>query len=76
MARDTITCSGLTSKVVQDLKIYDDPMYGREVHIDFTDGTVFSVRLKVSTSVEAKHYRESNGQLDIIEEYADLATAG
>jgi len=36
-----ITCDELTSKVVRQLTIFEDGVYGPEVHIAFTDGTSF-----------------------------------
>lgn len=71
MGKETIICSSLVNKIVQEFKIYDDPQFGREVHIDFTDGTAFSIQFKVNTSIEARHYRESRGELDIIQECVD-----
>jgi len=56
-------------KIIQTLRVYDDPPYGREVHIAFTDGTAISIDLQPSISVHAKHYRETRGDLDLLHEH-------
>jgi len=74
--RAIIECTELVDRTVQSLKILDDPRYGREVHIEFTDGTMFTVTLEVQSTVEAKHYRETGGELEILREYHDVAVEG
>lgn len=69
-------CPELVNRTVQSLKILDDPRYGREVHIEFTDGTMFTVTLQVETTVEAKHYRETRGELEVLREYHDVLAEG
>lgn len=76
MNRAMIECTELVDRTVQSLKILDDPRYGREVHIEFTDGTMFTVTLQVQSAVEAKHYRETGGELEILREYHDAAVEG
>jgi len=71
--REIIECTELANRTVQNLKILDDPKYGREVHIEFTDGTMFTVTLLVQTAVEAKHYRETGGEMELLREYRDVA---
>ena len=73
MNREIIECTELANRTVQNLKILDDPKYGREVHIEFTDGTMFTVTLLVQTAVEAKHYRETGGEMELLREYRDVA---
>lgn len=76
MNRAMIECTELVNRTVQSLKILDDPRYGREVHIEFTDGTMFTVTLQVAATVEAKHYRETGGELEVLREYRDVAAEG
>ena len=76
MSKEIIECTELANRTVQSLKILDDPKYGREVHIEFTDGTMFTVTLQVQTAVEAKHYRETGGEMEILLEYRDVAADG
>lgn len=76
MNKEIIECTELANRTVQSLKILDDPKYGREVHIEFTDGTMFTVTLQVQTAVEAKHYRETGGEMEVLREYRDVAAKG
>ena len=76
MSKEIIECTELANRTVQNLKILDDPKYGREVHIEFTDGTMFTVTLQVQTAVEAKHYRETGGEMDVLREYRDVTAKG
>jgi hypothetical protein len=74
--RAIMECPELVNRTVQSLKILDDPRYGREVHIEFTDGTMFTVTLQVETTVEAKHYRETGGELEVLQEHYDVLAEG
>ena len=76
MSKEIIECTELANRTVQNLKILDDPKYGREVHIEFTDGTMFTVTLQVQTAVEAKHYRETGGELEVLQEHHDIIAEG
>lgn len=76
MSKEIIECTELANRTVQSLKILDDPKYGREVHIEFTDGTMFTVTLQVQTAVEAKHYRETGGEMEVLREYRDVTAKG
>jgi hypothetical protein len=52
--------------------VYDDPPYGREVHLAFTDGTEISIDLEISTTVKGKHYRSGTaGELDILDQHEE-----
>jgi hypothetical protein len=73
MRRAVIECPELTDKIIQELRIHDDPPCGREVQIEFTDGTAFSVALTVGTAVEGKYYREHNGKLEVLREFQDAS---
>ncbi|MGC9292165.1 MAG: hypothetical protein ACP5EP_05495 [Acidobacteriaceae bacterium] len=74
MRRAVIECPELTYKIIQELCIYDDPPCGREVQIEFTDGTAFSVALTVGTAVEGKYYREHKGELEVLREFRDSSS--
>ena len=76
MSKEIIECTELANRTVQNLKILDDPRYGREVHIEFTDGTMFTVTLHVQATVEAKHYRETGGELEVLQEHHDIIAEG
>jgi len=76
VSKEIIECTELVNRTVQSLKILDDPRYGREVHIEFTDGTMFTVTLQVAATVEAKHYRETGGELEVLREYRDVIAEG
>ena len=47
---------------------------GREVHIEFTDGTEFTVTLTSTTTVDAKYYRDRGGELEVLREFRDSST--
>ena len=71
MRRAVIECPELSDKIIQELRIHDDPPSGREVHIEFTDGTTFTVALTVNATVEAKYYRDRGGELEVLREFRD-----
>lgn len=57
---------------VQSLRVYDDPPYGREVHVTFTDGSQISIDVEIATTVKARHYRGSKcGELEILHQHED-----
>jgi hypothetical protein len=66
-------CKELASKVVRVLTIYQESTYGPEVHIEFTDGTCFSVCLKSDITVEAKYISDEGGQPVILRDYSSPA---
>ena len=49
-----IECKELAGKVVRACRIDKDGSNGPEIHIEFTDQTVFSVCLKTDISIETK----------------------
>ena len=54
-----IECTDLENKIIRKLKIFQDPT--PEVHIEFTDSTIFSASLNVNVSVDAKRIRDEGG---------------
>jgi hypothetical protein len=70
MNRPFLELSEATNLVVQTLRVYDDPPYGREVHLVFTDGSQISIDLEIATTVKSKHYRgDKGGELEILHQY-------
>jgi hypothetical protein len=45
----------LVGKSVAELSVYDDPAYGREVLVRFTDGTQLSVCVGVKQTIDARY---------------------
>jgi len=62
-----IECTDLENKVIRKLKIFQDP--APEVHIEFTDGTIFSASLNVNVSIDAKRIRDEGGEPVVVAEY-------
>jgi hypothetical protein len=62
-----IQCNELAGKTVRQLTLYEDASCGPEVHIEFTDGTIFSANLK--TSLEAKCLRDEGGEPTVLHDY-------
>jgi hypothetical protein len=65
-----IECSDLENKVVRKLKIFQSP--APEVHIEFTDGTIFSASLNVTLSIDAKCIRDDGGEPIVLAEYTSI----
>lgn len=66
-------CKELANKVVRLLAIYEESTYGPEVHMEFTDGTCFSVCLKNNVTIEAKYSSDEGGQPVILRDYSSPA---
>ena len=64
-----IECKELAGCVVRRLTLYEDRSYGPEVHIEFTDGSVFSACLVTKTLLEAKHIRDEGGEPIVLHDY-------
>jgi hypothetical protein len=65
-----IECIEFVGKVVSKFTIYEDTIDGPEICIEFTDGTVFSSCLKMSTSLEATVTRDDGGQPQLLKDYS------
>lgn len=48
----------VVGKAVAGLTVYDDPAYGREVLVQFTDGTQLSVCIGVKQTIDARYCRD------------------
>ena len=76
MTRSFLDLPEAADKVIRSLRVYDDPPYGREVHIVFTDGTQISIDVSVETAVNARHYRGDKGDLEILHEHVQKSSNG
>lgn len=61
MSRPFLELPEAANLTVQSLRVYDDPPYGREVHLIFTDGSQISIDLEIATTAKARHYRSDKG---------------
>jgi hypothetical protein len=74
MSRTFIELPEAANLTIQTLRVYNDPPYGREVHLAFTDGTQISIDLEIATTVKTKHYRgDRGGELEILHQHEDVA---
>lgn len=48
----------VAGKTIKEMSVHDDPLYGREVLVRFTDGTQLSICVAAAQSVEARYCRE------------------
>ena len=76
MTRSFLDLPEAVDKVIRSLRVYDDPPYGREVHIAFSDGTQISIDISVETAVNARHYRGDKGDLEILHEHVQKPVNG
>jgi hypothetical protein len=56
-----IECKELAGKVVRTCRIDKDGSSGPEIHIEFTDQTIFAVCLKTDISIETKSLDDRSG---------------
>ena len=56
-----IECRELAGKVVHRCTVDKDAKDGPEIHIEFTDETVFCVSLKSKVSIETRHPSRHTG---------------
>jgi hypothetical protein len=68
-------CKELAGKVIQALTLYEEGDYGPEVHIEFTDGSVFNACLRTNPSIEAKHTLDEGGEPVVLRDYSCPAEA-
>jgi len=71
MSRPFLELSEASGRTVESLRVSDDPPYGREVHLTFTDGTRISIELEIETLIRAKHYRLKEGGLEVLQQHED-----
>jgi hypothetical protein len=76
MSRPFLELPEAANLTVQSLRVYDDPPYGREVHLAFTDGTEISIDLEIATTAKARHYRSDTGEeLEILHQHEEPPSA-
>ena len=66
MSRPFLELPEAVGRTVETLRVSDDPPYGREVHLTFTDGTRLSIEMEIETMVKTKHYRMTEGDLEVL----------
>ena len=71
MSRSMIEFPETERKVVERLRVYGDPPAGREVHLQFTDGTALSIEVNLESMVIARYYRDHQGDMEVIRERRD-----
>ena len=65
MEATTIMFPEVVGKSIRDLSVYDDPAYGREVLVQFDDGTQLSICIGVRQTVDARYSKEDTPDLPI-----------
>lgn len=73
MNKTRIECHEIAGKTIQTLTIYNDPHAEREVHLEFTDGTMFSIEMEMLCSIKARHYRGAGGEIETLSSHESCA---
>lgn len=68
MSRSVIEFPEAATKVVERLRVYGNPPAGREVHLQFTDGTALSIEVNLQSVISARYYRDHQGDIEVIRE--------
>ena len=71
MEPTTIAFPEVVGKSVRDLSVYDDPAYGREVLVQFDDGTQLSICIGVKQTVDARYSKDDTPDLPIFTGHED-----
>ncbi len=58
-------------KEIQSLRVYRDPVAGREVQIILSDGTAISIEIGLHCVTTGKHYRSNQGDVEVLREYRE-----
>jgi hypothetical protein len=66
MSRPLLELPEAVGRTVENLRVSDDPPYGREVHLTFSDGTRISIEMEIETVVRTKHYRMKDGDIEVL----------
>jgi hypothetical protein len=56
-----------SGRTIQAISVHDDPPT-REILIEFTDGSSVAIDLASTISIHARHYRETQGDLETLQE--------
>jgi len=62
-------CPELVGKTIQALRVYESDDHGKEVAIEFTDGTAFSCSLEAKCVASAILFRPSTGTPEVLRSY-------
>lgn len=54
-----IDFSEIAGKTIADMSVYDDPIFGREVLLRFTDETQLSICIGIKHTIDARYFRNS-----------------
>ena len=65
-----LECKELVGKIVSTFTIYEESSEGPEICIEFTDGTVFSSYLKITSVLEARVMRNEGGHPHMLKDYS------
>jgi len=66
-----IECAELAGKTVERLRLSRTELGGQELHLEFTDGTAFSLSVEPSTMRSAQLVFQSEGQIETIRNYEE-----
>ena len=53
-----ITFPEVVGKSIANLSVYDDPQYGREMLLQFSDGTQLSICVAVKQTMDARYSKD------------------
>ena len=62
MTRPRLEIPNVSGRTVQSIMLHDDPSYGREVNIRFTDQTEVSVSVECRQIAEVRHFDVNSNQ--------------
>lgn len=71
VADTLIECAEVTGKTVHRLRLATSDSGGQELHLEFTDGTAFSLTVEPSTVLKAALIRQSEGREIALRTYAE-----
>jgi hypothetical protein len=71
-----IECKELAGKIIRVCTLFEDGSDGPELQIDFTDGTSFTVGLRMKVSLEAKCLQNEGGEPKVLKDYTSLVISG
>ncbi len=72
-----IEVPGVAGKVIQEMWVYaDDPNFGRDVLLKFTDGLEMTVTLEVKRIASVAHYWPRPGGIEVIGNYHEPPKVG
>jgi len=63
MSQERLEMPEVAGKTIRYLAVNDDPEYGREVHLQFTDGTELSIWVGVLQRVSAQFLDSGSGEV-------------